>query len=76
MPQAQPELKKVYIALNSLDLTCLADILQYMEKRLFVQLNGNRKVMGVLRGYDVGFAQPMRNLLVLKTHLGLPQRCS
>jgi small nuclear ribonucleoprotein G len=24
-----------------------------MEKRLFVQLNGNRKVMGVLRGYDV-----------------------
>lgn len=24
-----------------------------MEKRLFVQLNGNRKVLGVLRGYDV-----------------------
>lgn len=24
-----------------------------MEKRLFVQLNGNRKVMGILRGYDV-----------------------
>lgn len=24
-----------------------------MEKRLFVQLNGNRKVIGVLRGYDV-----------------------
>lgn len=24
-----------------------------MEKRIFVQLNGNRKVVGVLRGYDV-----------------------
>lgn len=24
-----------------------------MEKRLFVQLNGNRKVIGILRGYDV-----------------------
>jgi small nuclear ribonucleoprotein G len=28
---------------------------QYMEKRLFIQLNGNRKVIGILRGYDVGF---------------------
>ena len=27
---------------------------QYLDKRLFVQLNGNRKVLGVLRGYDVG----------------------
>lgn len=26
---------------------------QYMEKRLFIQLNGNRKVLGILRGYDV-----------------------
>ncbi|KAK6371580.1 hypothetical protein LTS17_008831 [Exophiala oligosperma] len=24
-----------------------------MEKRLFVQLNANRKVIGILRGYDV-----------------------
>lgn len=24
-----------------------------MEKRLFVELNGNRKVIGILRGYDV-----------------------
>ena len=24
-----------------------------MEKRVFCQLNGNRKVIGVLRGYDV-----------------------
>lgn len=28
---------------------------QYLEKRLFVQLNGSRKVIGVLRGYDVLF---------------------
>ncbi|KAK2875026.1 Serine/threonine-protein kinase smg1 [Arthroderma sp. PD_2] len=29
------------------------ELKKYMEKRLFVQLNGNRKVLGVLRGYDV-----------------------
>jgi len=28
-------------------------VLQYLDKRLFVQLNGSRKVIGVLRGYDV-----------------------
>ncbi|KAL2063428.1 hypothetical protein VTL71DRAFT_5233 [Oculimacula yallundae] len=28
-------------------------ISQYLDKRLFVQLNGSRKVIGVLRGYDV-----------------------
>lgn len=26
---------------------------QYLDKRLFIQLNGGRKVIGVLRGYDV-----------------------
>jgi len=31
--------------------------LQYLDKRLFVQLNGSRKVIGVLRGYDVGSPQ-------------------
>jgi len=29
------------------------ELKKYMEKILFVQLNGNRKVMGILRGYDV-----------------------
>ena len=29
--------------------------LQYLDKRLFVQLNGSRKVLGVLRGYDVRY---------------------
>lgn len=51
MPQAQPELKKVscacYFAIET------ENVAQYMEKRLFVQLNGNRKVIGILRGYDV-----------------------
>jgi small nuclear ribonucleoprotein (snRNP)-like protein len=32
-------------------------ILQYLDKRLFVQLNGSRKVIGVLRGYDVRFPE-------------------
>lgn len=27
--------------------------MQYLEKRILVQLNGSRKVMGILRGYDV-----------------------
>ena len=52
MPQAQPELKKVSLP----DLRLLVvrlTLSQYMEKRLFVQLNGNRKVIGILRGYDV-----------------------
>ena len=26
---------------------------QYLDKRLFIQLNGSRKILGVLRGYDV-----------------------
>jgi small nuclear ribonucleoprotein (snRNP)-like protein len=34
-------------------------ILRYMEKRLFIQLNGGRKVTGILRGYD-----PFMNLVL------------
>jgi small nuclear ribonucleoprotein (snRNP)-like protein len=33
---------------NHLDLTA-----QYLDKKVFVQLNGSRKVVGVVRGYDV-----------------------
>ncbi|KGO71448.1 Ribonucleoprotein LSM domain, eukaryotic/archaea-type [Penicillium italicum] len=59
MPQAQPELKKVSVPpticaffVPRPELTsCL--FLKYMEKRVFCQLNGNRKVIGILRGYDV-----------------------
>ena len=51
MPQAQPELKKV----RSPQSACKDgfNLLQYVDKKLYVQLNGNRKVIGVLRGYDV-----------------------
>ena len=34
-------------------LTVSVSLYQYMEKRVFCQLNGDRKVIGVLRGYDV-----------------------
>ncbi|OJJ88785.1 putative small nuclear ribonucleoprotein SmG [Aspergillus glaucus CBS 516.65] len=29
------------------------ELKKYMEKRVFCQLNGDRKVIGILRGYDV-----------------------
>lgn len=45
---------------------------QYMEKRVFCQLNGNRKVIGILRGYDV--RQPFHNIrwmvAVMETYRG------
>ncbi|CAG8494982.1 13169_t:CDS:2 [Funneliformis caledonium] len=44
---SQPELKKYLF------------IYVYMEKRLFIQLNGARKVTGILRGYD-----PFMNLVL------------
>ena len=69
MPPAQPELKKVrfppfQVALAAIYVcVCLTRLgttanhetrtLQYLDKRLFVQLNGSRKVIGILRGYDV-----------------------
>ncbi|KAK9476534.1 hypothetical protein V1514DRAFT_336487 [Lipomyces japonicus] len=33
--------------------TTTPELKKYMDKRLFIQLNGSRKVIGVLRGYDV-----------------------
>ncbi|EXX76100.1 like-Sm ribonucleo protein [Rhizophagus irregularis] len=35
------------------------ELKKYMEKRLFIQLNGGRKVTGILRGYD-----PFMNLVL------------
>ncbi|EEB06814.1 Sm snRNP core protein Smg1 [Schizosaccharomyces japonicus yFS275] len=29
------------------------DLKKYLDKQVFVQLNGSRKVYGVLRGYDI-----------------------
>lgn len=40
-----------YLPLHEHELTF--KFLQYLDKRVFVQLNGSRKVIGVLRGYDV-----------------------
>ena len=70
MPQAQPELKKVplpkyYDVLMPYLTTSRA---KYLDKRLFVQLNGSRKVIGVLRGYDV-------RLLVALAHPLLARAC-
>lgn len=68
MAPAQPELKKVRILHMEIfqypsdhrdrderASNCMSANydLQYLDKRLFVQLNGSRKVIGVLRGYDV-----------------------
>ncbi|CAG8556272.1 5114_t:CDS:2 [Paraglomus brasilianum] len=38
------------------------ELKKYMEKKLFIQLNGGRKVTGILRGYD-----PFMNLVVDET---------
>ncbi|KAI9245315.1 ribonucleoprotein LSM domain-containing protein [Sporodiniella umbellata] len=32
--------------------TSTPELKKYMDKRLSLQLNGNRKVTGILRGYD------------------------
>lgn len=39
-----------------------------MEKRVFCQLNGDRKVIGVLRGYDVR-GRPYNSGFLLRLHL-------
>ncbi|RYP16764.1 hypothetical protein DL765_004941 [Monosporascus sp. GIB2] len=55
MAPAQPELKKVRGLLRATPLSNFDSPPpeQYLDKRLFVQLNGSRKVIGILRGYDV-----------------------
>jgi len=58
MPQAQPELKKVSSQRRPIPPD--PNLQKYLEKRVLVQLNGSRKVMGILRGYDVCFSIPHR----------------
>ena len=54
MPQAQPELKKVMRSkFQAQSKPVLTPLPQYLDKRVEVQLNGSRKVLGTLRGYDV-----------------------
>ncbi|KAG9301638.1 hypothetical protein G9A89_016708 [Geosiphon pyriformis] len=38
------------------------ELKKYMEKHLFIQLNGGRKVTGILRGFD-----PFMNLVLDET---------
>ena len=60
MPQAQPELKKVSPERQFAG--PLPNLTKYLEKRVLVQLNGSRKVMGILRGYDVRSFHPSLDL--------------
>jgi len=51
---SQPELKKVFWGTRSmLQLFLISYPTQFMDKKLFVHLQGGRKVSGVLRGYDL-----------------------
>ena len=47
-----------------------------MEKRLFVQLNGNRKVIGILRGYDVDHNVPKMRNTYTDAMQGLLEHCA
>jgi len=38
------------------------ELKKYLDKHIFIQLNGNRKITGVLRGFD-----PFMNLVVDET---------
>ncbi|EIE88422.1 hypothetical protein G6F57_008510 [Rhizopus arrhizus] len=42
--------------------TSTPELKKYMDKRISLQLNGNRKVTGVLRGYD-----PFMNIVLDET---------
>lgn len=32
---------------------CVPELKKYMDKKLFIKLNGDRNLIGILRGYDV-----------------------
>ena len=70
MPQAQPELKKVPLPKynNVLMPYLTTSRAKYLDKRLFVQLNGSRKVIGVLRGYDVRLHVPIGHHLLARAY--------
>ncbi|KAJ3001476.1 hypothetical protein HKX48_002850, partial [Thoreauomyces humboldtii] len=44
------------------------ELKKYMDKQLFIQLNGDRKVTGILRGFD-----PFMNLVLEETVEQLPE---
>lgn len=49
---SQPELKKVFYAFT-IRMNTVLTFQKFMDKKLFVHLQGGRKVSGVLRGYDL-----------------------
>lgn len=53
MGTSVPELKNVSTLVKHYRLW----LTQYMDKRLIVHLNGERKIIGVLRGYDVSIVE-------------------
>ena len=52
MKASQPEMKKVFYA-SSFRMYTVLIVQQFMDKKLFIHLQGGRKVSGVLRGYDL-----------------------
>ncbi|PIL37237.1 hypothetical protein GSI_00930 [Ganoderma sinense ZZ0214-1] len=46
---SQPELKKARLQFHFI----IGSFVQFMDKKLFVHLQGGRKVSGTLRGYDL-----------------------
>lgn len=64
MPGAQPELKKVSRRKEH-GSGQLLTVAQYVDKRVYVQLNGSRKVEGVVRGYDVSVTKISSRLAAL-----------
>lgn len=49
---SQPELKKVFHTFT-IRINTVLIVQQFMDKKLFIHLQGGRKVSGVLRGYDL-----------------------
>jgi small nuclear ribonucleoprotein G len=51
---SQPELKKVSHTYRlPITISFTLYLIQFMDKKLFVHLQGGRKVSGILRGYDL-----------------------
>ncbi|KAH6570720.1 hypothetical protein BASA50_002002 [Batrachochytrium salamandrivorans] len=47
-----PFLQTHSVYIDSMGKAPTPELKKYMDRRLFLQLNGNRKVTGVLRGFD------------------------
>ena len=70
MPPAQPELKKVRFGSKTWE-TNSSSLRQYLDKRLYIQLNGSRRIIGTLRGYDVRLPDPLTEIQRFRVLTGL-----